>query len=362
MLLAFVLALAATSPPPGVVIDHQPASTREYAGSPSLAILPNGDYVSSHDLFGPGSGYHSSALTRVFRSTDRGKTWSKAAELDGQFWSTLFVHRGSLYLMGTDYEYGHIVIRRSIDGGRSWAPASKLTGDTGYHTAPVPIAIKDGRIWRAFEFHPEGPWGFFQAFLMSAALDVDLLSPSSWTRTDRLPFPSAAPEGHTWLEGNAVVDTKGQIVDVLRVDNVEKAAIVTYANGKLVFDQLVDFPGGAKKFTIRYDSKSRRYWTLATPAMPSEPLSKTNPAGVRNTLALLSSNDLYHWQMEHMILSHPDPAKFAFQYVDWQFDKKDIVFVSRTAFSDEDGGPHSAHDANYLTFHRIRNFRQKHHK
>jgi hypothetical protein len=44
--------------------------------------------------------------------------------------------------------------------------------------------------------------------------------------------------------------------------------------------------------------------------------------------------------------------------VDWQFSGKDILVLSRTAFDDEEGGAHRAHDANFLTFHTIRNFRK----
>jgi hypothetical protein len=44
--------------------------------------------------------------------------------------------------------------------------------------------------------------------------------------------------------------------------------------------------------------------------------------------------------------------------VDWQFDGRHIIFLSRTAFDDDFGGAHNYHDANYLTFHRIRNFRK----
>src|SRR5512138_3152415 len=40
---------------PGVVIDHRPASSGLYIGSPSLVVLTNGDYLASHDLFGPKS-------------------------------------------------------------------------------------------------------------------------------------------------------------------------------------------------------------------------------------------------------------------------------------------------------------------
>ena len=47
-----------------------------------------------------------------------------------------------------------------------------------------------------------------------------------------------------------------------------------------------------------------------------------------------------------------------FQYVDWQFNNTDLIAVCRTAFDDDSGGAHSAHDANYLTFHRIKDFRK----
>src|SRR5262245_14124619 len=75
---------------PGVVIDHVPAASGTYVGSPSIAILPTGEYIASHDLFGPQSNEHKSATTRIFRSRDRGESWSHVADIDGAFWSTLF--------------------------------------------------------------------------------------------------------------------------------------------------------------------------------------------------------------------------------------------------------------------------------
>ncbi|MFO0061514.1 MAG: exo-alpha-sialidase, partial [Planctomyces sp.] len=44
-------------------------------------------------------------------------------------WTGLFVHRGSLFLMGTTHHHGRIVIRRSDDGGATWTtPDSATTG------------------------------------------------------------------------------------------------------------------------------------------------------------------------------------------------------------------------------------------
>jgi len=355
LLVAMFLLVSAegASGPPGVVIDHQPAATRQYIGSPSIAILPDGAYVASHDFFGPGSTQSTSAVTRVFRSTDRGRTWRQTAEMHDQFWSNLFVHRGRLYLMGTTCEYGRVVIRESSDGGATWTPPSYLTSDPNYHTAPVTVAIHGGRIWRAMEYHPPGPWGFFEALMLSAPVKANLLEPRSWRFTARLPYPVGAAEGKHWLEGNAVVARNGVLFDILRVDNIEKAALVRVGGNRLKFDRLTDFPGGAKKFTIRYDPKTRRYWALANPA----PLSRT-PASVRNTLALVSSGDLLDWRIDRVVLAHPDPVKHAFQYVDWQFDGRDIIAVVRTAFDDDAGGAASYHDANYLTFLRVSAFRQ----
>ena len=78
---------------PGVVIDHLAASTRDYVGSPSIVILPDGKYIASHDVFGGGP---LPEHTHVFESGDRGKSWQKIAELDSLFWPTLFVSKGCL--------------------------------------------------------------------------------------------------------------------------------------------------------------------------------------------------------------------------------------------------------------------------
>jgi len=358
MLIGFLAWLSlASSVPPGVVIDHEPPPGGRYIGSPSIVILPKGDYLASHDFFGPGSTQSTSGLTRIFRSTDRGRTWRQLGEVSGQFWSNLFAHGGAVYLMGTTCEYGRVAIRRSTDGGNTWSPPAFLTAEPNYHTAPTPVVEKDGRLWRAMEYHPPGPWGFFEALVLSAPVKSDLLDPKHWTISARLPYPANAGQGRHWLEGNAVIGPDGSLLDILRVDNIEKAALVRVRNGTPEFQGLTEFPGGSKKFTIRYDGESRRYWTLSNPALKEYSLTASDPASVRNTLALMSSEDLRSWRLERSILSDLDPVHHGFHYVDWEFDGSDIVAVSRTAFDDDWGGPPRAHDANYFTFHRIAGFR-----
>ncbi|HEY7153966.1 MAG TPA: sialidase family protein [Gemmataceae bacterium] len=365
------LAALASGAPPGVVIDHSPAKSRQYIGSPSLAVLPSGEYVASHDFFGPGS---TKNITVVFASRDKGKTWQPRAKIAGQWWSTLFVHREQLYLFGTTREYGHCVIRRSGDGGKTWTePKDKDSGilhaDGMYHCAPVPVVSHNGRLWRAMEEYTGPKWGAFKAFVMSVAEDADLLKASSWTSTNRIGVSEKWLDGQVGgiLEGNAVIAPGGKIVDVLRVHHPsfdEYAAIMRVsADGKsLSFDPARDFvrmPGGAKKFTIRYDEPSKKYWALANYVPKEYRLEGRRPDQTRNTLALICSTDLREWQVKRELLKNADVKTVGFQYVDWLFDGDDLLAVVRTAFPEADGAKaHNAHDANWMTFHRIEGFRK----
>lgn len=358
---------------PGIIIDHAPASSKTYIGSPSICILPNGNYVASHDLFGPNSEESTHARTKIFGSSDSGKTWHAIAEIN-QFWSGLFVHKKYLYIMGTRNGEGDCIIRRSKDGGHTWTkPTNEKNGlllpasrDTGYHTAPVPVLVSNGKIWRAMEqVKPGGQWGNFQAFMMSAGSRKDLLNAKNWTLSNKLEMISPLNKSIAWLEGNAVATPDGAIKDVLRVHYLkkgeEKAAMIDVSpNGKTArFNStsgIFDFPGGCKKFSIRYDPKTKKYWTLSN-YVPDE-YANDNQERVRNTLALCSTEDLRHWKVNHIILQSNDVAKHGFQYADWAFDGNDIIAVIRTAYDDAEGGADNQHNANYMIFKRIVNFRQ----
>ena len=363
---------------PGVVVAYSPASSGKYIGSPSLAVLPNGDYVASHDFFGPKSNEHVRATSKIFTSSNKGKSWEEIAEIDGAFWSKLFVHQGTLWLIGFDRHHGNTLVRRSDDGGKTWTkPTNSTNGlilEGEYHCAPMPIIEHNGRIWRAMEsaMGPIKKWGKrYGAFMLSAPVDADLLQADSWTSSNILYYDSTYLDGNFggWLEGNAVVDKEGQIWDMLRVDDrstlEEKAARVKIsADGKkATFDPATGFkpfPGGSKKFTIRYDEKSDLYWTIANviPEAVKKENKGKNPASIRNTQALFSSPDLINWEQRKVLLQHEDVKKHGFQYLDWVFNGKDILFLSRTAYDDGVGGAHNNHDANFLTFHKIKKFRK----
>ena len=360
---------AASPTVPGVVVNHTPAARQQYNGCPSIAVLPNGDYVASHSLFGAGA---TNTDSFVYRSGDRGQSWQRLAEVHGQIWSKLFVHRGDLYLVGTDHcdRYGgrlngRMVIRRSTDGGATWSDARDaasglLSDEEGYHTAAVAVAKHGGRLWKAMEFAPAPDRKTWQAFVISAPVDADLLDRANWTFSERLSHPWS---GNQWIEGNVVVAPGGELWNVLRQDQPpdrfatgapERAVAVRIAADGSRLDHDRDggqllFPGANTKFTIGRDPVSGCYLALVNP--------QVRPADYRNRLVLTASRHLREWQVVSELLAHPDPTAHAFQYVDWVFDGDDIIYLSRTAYDDGLGGAHRAHDANYTTFHRIPQFR-----
>lgn len=368
---------------PGTVVAHKPKSGKVYLGSPSICKLPNGDYLVSHDNFGPSTKEHETAISNIYRSTNKGKTWQPVAEINGAFWSKLFVHNKEVYFIGTNKHHGNLILRKSTDNGKTWTePTDANSGlllQGEYHVAPTPPIVHNGRIWRAIENATDvgiKAWGpRYSAMMISAPQNADLLKAESWTKSNFIPMDSTYLNGNFggWVEGNALVAPNGELVNMLRVHDKgsfdEKAAIVRIsADGKTAtFDHAKDFilfPGGSKKFVIKYDEKSKKYWSLVN-YVPEDvkPEARKLPkvkfsTHIRNTLALCSSTDLVNWNVNEILLQHPDVLKHAFQYADWMVEGKDIVFVSRTAFDDGLGGAANNHNNNFITFHKIKNFRK----
>jgi len=373
-------------------IKYQDAATQTYLGSPSLLRLDDGDLLATHDYFGPGAPRTPSGplgppgewgLTSVYRSADDGCTWTEVNHIMGCFWAGLFEHRGAVYLLGISQEYGSVVIRRSEDRGNTWThPADEKSGllcrggpcrqAPNYHCAPVPVLAKGGRLYRAVEDCDPCVWGSgFRSCVISADADGDLLNATSWTMSNKLAYdPAWTPTewGHVpvpgWLEGNLVETPggppgpQGEVWNILRFNSdpvPDKAAIVQVHDGgaRISFDPVsgfVDFPGGMTKFTIRRDPETGLYLTLSN--------NNTDPACAwqRNVLSLHCSADLRNWwHVETLLeddspLSHEESVRLtAFQYVDWQLDGEDLIYIVRMAYD----GARNFHDANRVTFHRL---------
>ncbi|MEX0612273.1 MAG: sialidase family protein, partial [Pirellulales bacterium] len=354
---------------PGTVVAHSPAKSDVYIGSPGIARLSDGTYLAKHDEFGPKSTEHESAVTRVYRSTNCGRSWKAISKVDGLFWSNIFEHGRAVYMIGTHHHHGALVVVKSTNGGEMWSTPkdsrSGLIRGGKYHTAPVPMLVENGRLWRAVE-DCDGPAGWGQMYrprVISIPSDGDLLDSDQWTITNPIKRDGRWLGGTFWcvLEGNVVVDRGGVIRNILRSNHDEIAAVTTVsADAKTQtvdpeFDR-ISLPGSSKKMLIRWDEPSQLYWALSNPPAPGSREKGTSET--RNTLGLYNSSDLRKWTLRCILLHHPDRETHGFQYPDWVTDGDDLLVASRTAFDDSLGGAIRAHDANYLTFHRFKNFRR----
>lgn len=365
-------------------VKYMPERSKTYLGSPAIIRLEDGVLVASHDYFydePEGFGGKTRRLTSVYRSEDDGKTWENCAQVVGAFWCSLFLHSGDLYMLGCTRRFGSIVIRKSTDGGFTWTfPLDAESGllfqggymleAPNYHCAPTPVITHNGRIFRAFEDNVTAHWPTgFQAMVISAPEDADLLKAENWTLSNKLAFDaSKVPEdwgdhGPGFLEGNMVADPDGQLWDVLRIStepHSDFAAMVKVSDdGKEVsldYDSdIIDLPGGTHKFSIYRDPVTKLYFTI------SNKNTVKGFASQRNLLTLSCSEDLRNWRVIKTIVEDESGLKeddslrlTGFQYVDWQFDGDDIIYLVRTAYR----GAVRFHDSNRITYHVLKNFRK----
>ena len=358
----------------------------KYLCSPSLVRHPEGFLLASMDLF---AGGYPQNLTIIFRSDDDGETWHYVSELMPCFWAKMFIHNGELYILACSTEYGDILIGKSTDGGKTFsAPVCLLRGSNGknfaegLHKNPQNILVYNDRIYTALE------WGSYKnkeynhvAMVMSCPVESDLLNPESWTFTEPkifenfVPEIEAFPKGTTPIEGTVALSPDGKVLNIIRMasyflpmgiadleneDNKKLSKVLTdgcviaYAadtenhSAPLEFSHIINLPTSSK-FTVKYDSVSKKYYTIISRIYDPSKLR------ARNILSLYSSVDLINFNLETDILdfSDGDSDKIGFQYIDFEIENNDIIFLSRTAINNA----HNYHDANYSTFHRIKDFR-----
>ncbi|MBQ7975613.1 MAG: hypothetical protein IJ300_08020 [Clostridia bacterium] len=335
--------------------------------SPSMVRHPDGYLLSSMDLFKAGAPQN---LTLIFRSDDEGKSWHYVSELYPCFWGKMFIHRGALYMLSASTEYGDLLIGRSDDGGKTFTePSVLLRGSSGFktpgvHKNPQNIMIHNGRIYETLEW---GTWalGFHAVMVMSCPEDADLLDADNWSFTEPVMYDETWPgtvEGKCGgnIEGTLVVAPDGQLYNMMRYVTVgakpNYGYILAYKvntrdhTAPLEYSHSVEFPANLSKFTIKKDPLSEYYYTIADRI--------TNPMWVeaRNLLSLMKSKDLKKWEVctDIIDLRHKDARMVGVQYVDYEIEGDDIIFVCRTAMN----GAENFHNSNYQTFHKIENFRK----
>jgi len=367
--------LARTGKPFGTVVNylHPDDETYSFSGrflcSPSLVRHPDGFLLASMDLFEGGAPQN---LTLIFRSDDDGKTWALQSEVFPSFWGRLFIHRGVLYLLSCSTEYGDLLIGASYDGGKTFTePTVLLRGsngkkkNTGVHKNPQPVVEYKGRIYNTLEW---GSWGkgYHAPMVMSADADSDLLDAASWSFTYPVKYnenweglPKGPSNGN--IEGCLMVGRDGKLYNVMRYDmgklEPNYGLVIRYLvhdedpDAPLTFDKAIHFPANHSKFEMQYDEVSDCYYSLATRITCPE------DSGKRTLLSLMRSKDAENWELvcdiQDSRADDPNGKKIGYQYMDFIIEGNDILFLCRTAINDAA----TFHNSNYITFHRIENFR-----
>ncbi len=366
--------LARTGETVGTVVNylHPEDQVYSFSGnylcSPSLVKYPDGTLLASMDVFKPEAPQN---LTLIYRSDDNGQTWYYVSELMPCFWGKMFLHKNELYMLAVSTEYGDLLIGKSTDKGKTFTtPTVLLRGSSsnksaGVHKNPQNVVFYKGRIYETLEW---GTWGTpykHAAMVMSCDENEDLLIAENWHFTEPLAYNPkwegvAVGQAMGTLEGTLCVNPKGELMNVMRyqttINSVPKYGLVLQyrvntedPDAPLTYSHSTKFPANRSKFMMKYDSVSKKYYSVATRILSDSGIDN------RNLLSLMVSDDMENWEVLSDLLDYRthNAAKVGFQYVDFEFDGEDIIYLCRTSLNNAN----NFHDANYSTFHRISNFR-----
>ncbi len=339
--------------------------------SPSILLREeNGKtvYYVSHEKAYGACWEEISTETVLLRSEDSGKTWDQVLSFPSARWTFLFEVNGDMYLCGSRLE-SHALILARVEGDKL---SKTCVIETSDWTNPNACMVANGRIYL-----PTFPR------LMSASVESDLLDPASWSFSNSLKdiIPkewflekTGIPNVPDYwpLECNVVKSPDGSLHNIMRLEcypyngyvaltDISPDGLTQVRNPEC--DGLVEMPASVSKFCVRYDETTKLYLALTPyPSLPSPvPCGGPPMAGQRNILAFAVSPDLIHWKTLDILLCDTEVMNafcsaraHAFQYVMWEIDGDDIVFVVREAC----GFTKHYHDGKYATFYRFANYRK----
>lgn len=355
-------------------------------------------------------------LGKVFTSDDGGASWQCKGNFPFQH-ARPFLAGERIYILG---QAGDLYIICSDDHGETWSNASRLTWGMTWHQSACSVWYREDRIYlvmeKIFANPDEKMYGWpvcrIAPIMMRAHTHDNLLQPESWTFASELRFCDAVPEDALdyhgipfykslfheeerqgtetltqpagWLETNVVqivdpdhywYDESGRTfhlfmrahtagtgycaiakVTELEDGSMETSLITAPSGRKWVF---LPMPGGQMRFHLLYDPVTKLYWLLSTQATDSmtriERLSSERyniPCDERQRMQLSFSKNCVDWCFAGIVAAG-DSEKQSRHYASMAIDGEDLVLVSRYG----DAKAASAHNGNFISFHRISNFR-----
>ena len=325
------------------------------------------------------------SITHLLNSKDGGKTWQPLSDLP--YYSGIpWVHDGKLYLFAITPgvkkpRNDDLLLLRSDDGGKTWTPPITLSKGHLWncHTANV---IKDHHLYLSVDDLSFGPRR--GPCVISGDLNADLMNPASWRRSPTVPLPEIPPSltdpkyaeyPNQYLEPNVIcVNGRLRVLAVMKPKHQATANLcavldVTDAAGTLdlKFTQFSPMPGGHLKFFVRWDEVSKMFWATSNLAVDSQGEHDWYEEGAKRgnfrTDGRLGGNDrrflMLHYSLDGLnwfqagCVAQAAKISQSFMYATPVIDGADLAIIARSSVN----APNQ-HDADYATFHRVRDFRK----
>jgi hypothetical protein len=328
----------------------------------------------------------------IARSVDRGATWAEAARIPfrNRMEVALYARGTTVYLMvGLAVKEGVILAAASEDRGSTWSepiPVIRWAGapraggrdkpgdwevpteavtqhDHWFASNQTATVEKDGRLYMN-----AGEAGQTMAVAV-CDLARGFLNPQAWRISDQVAMPVPREVNRGLFPGPAMRCVEGNVIlanDRLRI--LARACIDRYATGnlaavfdieddgrtpRLTFTQFYPLPGGNGKFFIVYDEPSRLFWMASNPPANTQGWVESPPGmplgNDRRFLMLWYACDALNWfpagclaRTEHLTDDLAILVRTSKHYSGLQ-----AAVRARNGF----------HDANLMTFHRVKDFR-----
>ena len=325
---------------------------------------------------------HAGEKVTVYRSADRGATWSLHSVVDGVCHPAIYVGGGKTVLMGEATRDASATTQTFVgktlsDDGLSWNDSFQKS------CAGTEIVLSGGMVAMPTMFGGVRPTVPINVGTNRSVALFSTLTPNNALYPDSVLSKTNAQTA-TYLAGVSASNFRtdrfgdsatafalpgGGVATVLPVaqrraasaDRVLPEFVTVYTNWfAAVEPTLVGFarvPGGSKPLGMTWDASSSCYWAVSTPATNENDMIASDVTDVRNVLAVSVSTNLFDWTMVSTVRAEGTPETVAFAKPCIAIDGDDLV-VLYTAAGAFDGSAAGAVTADgSLAFQRIRNFR-----
>lgn len=323
------------------------------------------------------------SVIHLLRSADGGKSWKQCSELP--YYSAVpWTHRGVLYLFankpGAKSRNDDLLLLKSTDQGSTWSePVTLFKGH--YWNCATGMVIKNDRLYWSVDDLSLGQKRGPRA--VAGDLSQDPMNPSAWRISEPVPYPGFpdsfvatkfAKLPSQYLEPNVIaVGDQLRVLATVKPNRQSTAGVCAVLDINddgtkldLKFAQYHPMPGGQLKFCTLRDETSQLYW--ATANLPVDPQQTAgfwaqaekdhrywgNGAGGndRRFLMLQYSLDGLNWFQAGCVAQAAKLSQ-SFMYARPVVDSDDLAIISRSSVN----APNQ-HDADYATFHRVKDFRK----